>query len=158
MHKEKKTNAARLLDNAGVDYELIPYDVNEDDLSATTVASELGENIQQVFKTIVLTGDRVKLFVCVVPAGKEINLKHAARVSGNKKCETLPLKQLLPTTGYIRGGCSPVGMKKLLPTYFDVSALQFPYIFVSAGQLGLQFKISPRALAEQVHGTFEELV
>lgn len=158
MHKEKKTNAARLLDKGGVAYELIPYEVHEDDLSAGTVAASLGENVDQVFKTIVLTGDRVKLFVCVVPAGKEINLKHAARVSGNKKCETLPLKQLLPTTGYIRGGCSPIGMKKLLPTYFDISALRYDFIFVSAGQRGLQFKINPKELAAQVGGIFEELV
>lgn len=158
MHKEKKTNAARLLDKAGVAYELIPYEVHEDDLSAPTVAASLGENIDQVFKTIVLTGDRVKRFVCVVPADKEINLKHAARVSGNKKCETLPLKLLLPTTGYIRGGCSPIGMKKRFPTFFDVSALRYPYIFVSAGERGLQFKINPQDLANQVGGSFEDLV
>lgn len=158
MHKEKKTNAARLLDKAGVPYELIPYEVHEDDLSASAVAASVGENVDQVFKTIVLSGDRVKHFVCVVPGNKEINLKHAARVSGNKKCETLPLKLLLPTTGYVRGGCSPIGMKKRLPTFIDISALRYPYIFVSTGQRGLQLKIHPKDLAAQVGGTFEELV
>lgn len=152
--KDKKTNAARLLDNAKVQYEIVPYQVHEDDLCAQRVAEELGEDIHQVFKTIVLTGDKVKYFVCVVPGNEEINLKSAARISGNKKCETLPLKELLPTTGYIRGGCSPIGMKKHFPTYIDQKAQQFPHIYISAGQRGLQFKISPIELAKVVEAVF----
>ena len=155
--KDKKTNAARLLDNAKVQYEIVPYQVHEDDLCAQRVAEELGEDIHQVFKTIVLTGDKVKYFVCVVPGNEEINLKSAARISGNKKCETLPLKELLPTTGYIRGGCSPIGMKKHFPTYIDQKAQQFPHIYISAGQCGLQFKISPIELAKVVEAVFAEI-
>ena len=110
--KIKKTNAARLLDKAGVPYELIPYEVDEADLSAVHVASSLGENIGQVFKTLLLQGDKNGYFVCVIPGEQEVDLKLAAKVSGNKKCEMLPMKELLPVTGYIRGGCSPIGMKK----------------------------------------------
>lgn len=153
----KKTNAARLLDQAKVAYELIPYDVDPDDLAAAHVAQSLGEDLRQVFKTIVLQGDKVKYFVCVVPGDKEINLKMAAKVSGNKKCDTLPLKELLPLTGYIRGGCSPIGMKKLFPTYIHESAQAFPFVFVSAGVRGLQLKISPKDLAEQSKATFAVL-
>lgn len=155
--KLKKTNAARLLDQAGIKYELVPYEVHEEDLSATTVAKSLGEDIAQVFKTIVMTGDKVKLFVCVVPGAKEVDLKAAAKISGNKKCESLHLKLLLPTTGYIRGGCSPIGMKKLFPTFIDVSAQLFPFIFISAGQRGLQLKISPQDLGHVSEAVFAEI-
>ncbi len=145
----KKTNVARLLDKAGVAYELVPYAVDESDLSAGHVAQSLGENIEQVFKTIVLHGDKSGYFVCVIPGEKEIDLKLAAKVSGNKKCELLPLKELLPTTGYIRGGCSPIGMKKHFPTYLHESCLDFPYIYVSAGMRGLQIKIAPQDLVRE---------
>jgi len=155
--KLKKTNAARLLDQADIKYELVPYEVHEEDLSATTVAKSLEENVAQVFKTIVMTGDKVKFFVCVVPGAQEVNLKAAAKISGNKKCESLHLKLLLSTTGYIRGGCSPIGMKKLFPTYIDTSAQQFPFIFVSAGQRGLQLKISPQDLANISEAIFAEI-
>ena len=153
----KKTNVARLLDQAKVAYELVSYEVDPDNLAATHVAESLGEDIRQVFKTIVMTGDKVKYFVCVVPGGKEVNLKLAAKVSGNKKCEPLPMKELLPLTGYIRGGCSPIGMKKQFPTFIDDSATAFPHIFVSAGQRGLQLKIAPRDLAAQSHAEFVAL-
>ena len=124
----KKTNVARLLDKAKIAYELIPYEVDENDLSAQHVAAGLGENIEQVFKTIVLHGDKSGHFVCVIPGELEIDLKLAAKVSGNKKCELLPLKELLPTTGYIRGGCSPIGMKKNFPTYIHETCTGFPSI------------------------------
>ena len=114
--KINKTNAARLLDKAKISYELIPYEVDEDDLSAVHVAANLGENIDQVFKTLVLHGDKTGHFVCIVPGDKEVNLKLAAKVSGNKSCDMIPMKELLPTTGYIRGACSPIGMKKHFPT------------------------------------------
>lgn len=146
MSKHLKTNVARLLDKEKVAYELIPYDVDENDLSAGHVAASLGEDIRQVFKTIVLHGDKTGHFVCVVPGNSEVNLKKAAKVSGNKKCEPLPLKELLPTTGYIRGGCSPIGMKKRFPTYIHTTALAFDTICVSAGVRGVQLKISPSDL------------
>ena len=109
--KINKTNAARLLDKAKISYELIPYEVDEDDLSAVHVAANLGENIDQVFKTLVVHGDKPGHFVCIVPGDKEVNLKLAAKVSGNKSCDMITMKELLPTTGYIRGACSPIGMK-----------------------------------------------
>jgi len=145
-----KTNAARLLDAAGVHYELIPYAYTEEDLSAQHVAAELGEDIDQVFKTLVLRGDRTGFFVCVIPGDFEVDLKVAARISGNKSCEMLHLKELLPTTGYIRGGCSPIGMKKPFPTYIHESALLYDFIYISAGQRGLQFKIAPQDLIDFV--------
>ena len=145
-----KTNVARLLDAAGIDYELIPYTVSEDDLSAVHVAAELGEDIDCVFKTLVLEGDKVKNFVCVIPGAMEVDLKKAAKVSGNKSCELIPMKNLLPLTGYIRGGCSPIGMKKRFPTFIDEAALKYETIAVSAGQRGFQVLLSPQALADYV--------
>ena len=145
-----KTNAARLLDAAGIHYELIPYEYTEDDLSAQHVAAQLGEDIDQVFKTLVLRGDRTGCFVCVIPGDFEVNLKVAARISGNKSCEMLHLKELLPTTGYIRGGCSPIGMKKPFPTFIHESALLYDYIYISAGQRGLQPKLDPRDLVAYI--------
>ena len=148
--KIEKTNVARLLDKAGVKYELVPYEVDEADLSAGHIASQLGEPIEQVFKTLVLEGDRTGHFVCVLPGNREVDLKSAAKVSGNKKCDLIPMKELLPLTGYIRGGCSPVGMKKPFPTYFDSRAVLYPFIYVSAGVRGLQLKIAPADMVEYV--------
>lgn len=144
--KINKTNAARLLDQAHVGYELVPYEVDENNLAADHVAASLGEDIRQVFKTLVLHGDRTGHFVCVIPGCDEVDLKKAARVSGNKKVEMIAMKQLLPTTGYIRGGCSPIGMKKPFPTFFHTTCNDFEYIYVSAGQRGLQLKMTPSDL------------
>nr|WP_320058726.1 Cys-tRNA(Pro) deacylase [uncultured Bacteroides sp.] len=148
--KVSKTNAARLLDKEKVSYELIPYEVDESDLSAVHVAANLGEDINQVFKTLVLHGDKTGYFVCVIPGDKEVNLKLAAKVSGNKNCELIPMKELLPTTGYIRGACSPIGMKKHFPTFIHQTCSDYPYIYVSAGQRGLQIKIEPKELIKLV--------
>ena len=144
--KIEKTNAARLLDRAKIAYELIPYTVDENNLAATHVAEELGEDIATVFKTLILCGDRNGYLVCVVPGDYEVDLKLAAKVSGNKKVEMLPMKELLPTTGYIRGGCSPIGMKKRFPTYIHESCLEHDYIYISAGVRGLQIRIAPADL------------
>lgn len=149
--KINKTNAARLLDNAKIAYELIPYEVDENDLSAIHVADSLGENIEQVFKTLVLHGDKNGHFVCVIPGEHEVDLKLAAKASGNKKCDLIPMKELLPLTGYIRGGCTPIGMKKPFPTYIHESCLNYPYIYISAGQRGLQLKLDPNDLIKEVH-------
>lgn len=146
MGKIQKTNAARLLDKAGVPYELIPYEVDENDLSAVHVAADLGEDVEQVFKTLVLHGDKTGYFVCIIPGDKELNLKLAAKVSGNKNCEMIPMKELLSVTGYIRGACSPLGMKKHFPTYIHETAAAYDFIYVSAGQRGLQIKVSPQEL------------
>ncbi len=144
----QKTNAARLLDAAGISYELIPYEFDESDLAAQHVAEELNEPIDRVFKTLVLRGDRNGLFVCVIPGSFEVDLKLAAKLSGNKSCDLIPMKELLPNTGYIRGGCSPVGMKKTYPTFIHESCLLYDSIYVSAGQRGLQLKIAPQDLID----------
>ena len=147
--KINKTNVARLLDAEKVSYELVPYEVDENDLSAVHVANSLNENIEQVFKTIVLQGDKNGYLVCVTPGEHEIDLKLVAKVSGNKKCELIPMKELLSITGYIRGGCSPIGMKKKFSTYIHESCVSFDYIYVSAGVRGLQLKISPQNLIKE---------
>ena len=159
MAKQKieKTNAARLLDRAKITYELVPYEVDENNLAATHVAEQLGEDIATVFKTLVLTGDRTGHLVCVVPGNHEVDLKAAARISGNKKVEMLPMKELLPTTGYIRGGCTSIGMKKRFPTYIHSTALNFPFIYISAGVRGLQIKIAPQDLITFVGAEVGEL-
>ena len=153
-----KTNAARLLDKAKIDYNLVPYTVDEDNLAATHVAEELGEDIATVFKTLVLRGDRTGLFVCVIPGDKEVDLKAAAKVSGNKKCEMIPMKELLPSTGYIRGGCSPIGMKKPLPTFFHSTATDHEHIYISAGVRGLQIEIAPQDLISYVGATVADII
>ena len=150
MAKQKieKTNAARLLDRAKIAYQLVPYEVDENNLAATHVADQLGEDIATVFKTLILCGDRAGYLVCVVPGNHEVNLKAAAKVSGNKKVEMLPMKELLPTTGYIRGGCSPIGMKRKFPTYIHQSCLEQEFIYISAGVRGLQIRIAPNDLID----------
>ena len=156
--KIEKTNAARLLDRAKIAYDLVSYTVDEDNLAATHVAEELGEDIATVFKTLVLRGDRAGLFVCVIPGDKEVDLKAAARVSGNKKADLIPMKELLPTTGYIRGGCSPIGMKKPLPTFIHSTCLDHERIYISAGVRGLQIAIAPADLVSFVGATVTDLV
>lgn len=137
--KINKTNAARLLDRAKIGYELVPYEVDEHNLAAIHVAEQLGEDIAQVFKTLVLRGDKSGIFVCVVPGDAEVNLKLAARASGNKSAEMIHMKELLPTTGYIRGGCSPIGMKKPFPTFIHSTCMDYEYIYISAGIRGCKF-------------------
>ena len=154
----KKTNAARLLDSQKIPYELIPYEVDETDLGAQHIADQLGENIEQVFKTLILQGDKTGHLVCVIPGAEEVDLKKAAKVSGNKKVDLIPMKELLPTTGYIRGGCSPVGMKKPFPTFIDETCILYDYIYVSAGVRGLQFKIDPQALVGFVGAEIVDLI
>lgn len=144
--KIDKTNAARLLDKAKIVYELVAYEVDESDLSAVHVAAQLNEPIEMVFKTLVLKGDKSGYFVCVIPGAEELDLKKAAKISGNKSCDMIPMKELLPVTGYIRGACSPLGMKKRFPTYLHETCLTFDRIYVSAGQRGLQIHLKPQDL------------
>ena len=157
MNKISKTNAARLLDKAKIAYELIPYEVDETDLSAIHVAASLNEDIEQVFKTLILHGEKSGYFVCIIPGEHEVDLKLAAKVSGNKKCDLIPVKELLPLTGYIRGGCSPIGMKKHFPTFIHQTCMNFPYIYISAGIRGLQIKIAPTDLIKEARATVCEL-
>ncbi len=138
-----KTNAARILDYNKIKYNLVTYKVDETDLSATHVAAQLGQDVARVFKTLVLRGDKTGIFVCVVPGGNELDLKKAAKASANKSCAMVQLKDILPLTGYIRGGCTVLGMKKNYPAFIDESCLLFNSIFVSAGVRGMQIEINP---------------
>ncbi len=156
--KLQKTNAARLLDKAKIPYRLIPYEFDENDLAASHVAESLGEDIHRVFKTLVLKGERNGYFVCVVPGNCEVDLKKAAKCFSDKKADLIPMKELLPLTGYIRGGCSPIGMKKPFPTFFHSTATGFDRIYVSAGVRGLQLEIDPRQLIDFVGGTTADIV
>ena len=156
--KINKTNVARVLDSKKIPYSLIPYTVDENNLAAQHIAEELGENIEQVFKTLVLHGDKTGYFVCVVPGNCEVDLKKAAKLSGNKKAEMIPMKDLLPVTGYIRGGCSPVGMKKPFPTWFHETCHNFDYIYLSAGVRGLQIKVKALDIVNLVNAFVGDLV
>lgn len=155
--KTEKTNAARLLDRARIPYGLIQYEVDENDLAAQHVADSLGQPIEQVFKTLVLHGDRSGHVVCVVPGNSEVDLKALAKASGNKKVEMIAMKDLLSVTGYIRGGCSPIGMKKRFPTFFHSTAVDFDVIYVSAGVRGLQIAIAPDKLIRFVGGVVADV-
>ena len=146
----KKTNAARLLDAKGISYDLTEYEVDENDLSATTLAKKIGQDVEQIFKTLVLRGDKTGVFVCVIPGNAEVDLKKAAKVSGNKNCAMVQQKELLGLTGYIRGGCSPLGMKKSYPIYIHETCQLFDQIYISAGQRGLQLKLNPEDLIKMV--------
>ncbi len=154
----QKTNAARLLDAAKIQYELVTYEVDENDLSATHVAEQLGEDVAQVFKTLVLRGDKTGIFVCIIPGDQELNLKKAAKVSGNKSCQMTKMQELLGLTGYIRGACSPLGMKKPYPMWIHESCEDHPRIFVSAGQRGMQLYLATPDLIRVANLTVADLI
>lgn len=153
-----KTNVMRLLDQAKIDYESREYDYSEEDLSGTHAADTLGFPYRMVYKTLVLRGDKKGYFVCCIPVDREIDLKKAAKVSGNKKAEMLHVKELLPLTGYIRGGCSPIGMKKQFPTFLEELAAGESRISISAGQRGVQVLLSPEALREYTGAQYCSLI
>ena len=156
--KVEKTNAARLLDRAKIGYRLVPYEVDENNLAADHVAEQLGEDINRVFKTLVLEGDREpRHFVCVIPGNCEVDLKKAAKAAGVKKADLIPMKELLPLTGYIRGGCTAIGMKKKFPVFFHTTELGFDTVFVSAGVRGLQLEIAPKDLIDYTGATVTDL-
>ena len=148
MKKIKKTNAARILDEKGIDYRLQTYPVDEDHLDAVHVAASVGMPAEQVFKTLCVRGDKNGILFAVIPGNGELDLKKLARVSGNKRCELVPLKEVLPLTGYIRGGCSPLGAKKNYPVYMDETAECFGEIAISAGMRGMQIIAPPAGLIE----------
>lgn len=142
----KKTNAARMLDSHKVNYNMVEYDVDEANLSAVHVAASLGQNVEQVFKTLVLRGNATGVLVCIIPGDAEVNLKKAAKISGNKNAEMVQMKELLGLTGYIRGACSPFGMKKMYPMFVHETCKSFDFIFVSAGKRGVQLQVDPSDL------------
>ncbi len=152
-----KTNALRLLETAGIRTEVVEYTVDEDDLSGVHVAEVIGADPDTVFKTLVCRGDKNGICVFVIPVAAELDLKKCAAVSKNKRVEMIQVKELLGLTGYIRGGCTPVGMKKKYPTYFDETAVLFDEIYISAGMRGMQMKVNPEALAEYVGAEFCDL-
>jgi Cys-tRNA(Pro)/Cys-tRNA(Cys) deacylase len=152
-----KTNAARILDQLGIEYELIDYEVDEDDLSAVSVAAKVGLPPEQVFKTLVARGDKTGIVVACIPGDYEVNLKRLAAVSGNKRVEMVPLKEVLPLTGYIRGGVSPLGMKKKYPTYVDETADLWDKVTISAGIRGTQILLKPTDLLRAAEATLVDL-
>jgi Cys-tRNA(Pro)/Cys-tRNA(Cys) deacylase len=153
-----KTNAMRLLDAAGIAYGTREYPVDEGDLSGAHAAALLGVPPEQVFKTLVLRGDAGGCLVCVIPVADELDLKKAAALVGGKKVDLIPLRELQPLTGYVRGGCSPIGMKKQFPTFIDETAELFEAISVSAGSRGVQIVINPLDLARYIAAGFADLV
>ena len=142
-----KTNVMRLLDAAGIEYAVGEYEVDENDLSGSHAADVMGVDHDTMYKTLVLKGDKNGYLVCCIPVDEELDLKKAARASGDKKVEMIHMKELLPLTGYMRGGCSPVGMKKKFPTFIEETAVLFDEISVSAGQRGVQVRLNPEKLA-----------
>ncbi len=152
-----KTNALRLLEAAGIAFRTAKYAYDENDLSGLHAAKQLGEPPEKVFKTLVLKGERKGYFVCCIPVCRELDLKKAAKAIGDKKCEMLHVKDLLGVTGYIRGGCSPVGMKKKFPTFIDKTALTFDEIAVSAGMRGMQVILAPDALGSFIQADFLDI-
>lgn len=141
----------RILEREKIQYEIKTYDYDEADLSGTTAAKKMGADPNTLFKTLVLRGEKLGIIVCVIPVNQEINLKALAAQAGDKKCEMIHLKELLGLTGYIRGGCSPIGMKKLYPTFLEASALTNPKIGVSGGKRGVQIILSPNDLIKTVN-------
>lgn len=160
MSKKKmpKTNAIRLVEQKKINYQEHLYEWSEDHLGTDSVARQLGQNEAQIFKTLVAVGNKTGTLVAVIPGDHELDLKKLAKASGNKKVEMLHLKDLEATTGYLRGGCSPVGMKKLFPTFIDASAENFATIIVSAGRRGLQMELAPQDLVQVVKGQLVDLL
>jgi|ERR1035438_967109 Cys-tRNA(Pro)/Cys-tRNA(Cys) deacylase len=153
-----KTNAVRILDTYNISYTLHTYDVDENDLSGISVAVKIVADTDSVFKTLVASGDKIGTSVFCIPVSVELNLKKAASASGNKNIELVKVKDLLNLTGYIRGGCSPIGMKKKFPVFIDETAQLFDEIYVSAGVRGMQIKLSPSALATLIDAQFCDLI
>lgn len=150
MSKLKKTNAMRLLDQAKIEYKAIEYEVDEENLAGEHVADQIHMPVEQVFKTLVARGEKKGILIFCIPVNTELNLKKAAAIVGDKKVELIHVKELLPLTGYIRGGCSPIGMKKKYPTYIDESAISFDKISVSAGIRGCQIVCNPKELLSYI--------
>ncbi len=153
----KKTNAARILDSLGISYETREYEVDETDLSAGTVADKIGLPLEQVFKTLAVVGDKSGIMLAVVPGDAELDVDALARVSGNKRVGMLPLKDVQNTTGYIRGGVSPLGTKKRFPVYLDETAILYPVISISGGMRGMQLLISPDDLIRAVEAKVSQI-
>ena len=157
--KQAKTNAVRLIEQKKIAHEIFEYTINDGEaVDGLTVAGKIGQPVEHVYKTLVATAGKGNYFVFVIPVDAELNLKAAAKVVGQKKIEMLPVKELLGLTGYIRGGCSPIGMKKLFPTIIEETATRLDYIIVSAGKIGMQIKLAPEDLQKATNGQFASIV
>lgn len=154
----KKTNAIRQLESSKIEFDVIEYQFNEDEIDAISVAKKINADPEQVFKTLVCINNENNYFTFVIPGNYDLDLKKAAVISGSKKIELIKAKDLLNLTGYIRGGCSPIGMKKQFQTFIDESAQLFEKIYVSAGVRGMQILIAPAYLATMIEGTFADLI
>ena len=153
----KKTNAARFLENLKIEYTLFEYEVDESDLTAESVARKVNLPLEQVFKTLVARGDRTGTLLVCIPGGMELDLKAMAELSGNKRVEMVPLKEVQPLTGYVRGGVSPIGTKKRCPVYLDERAMKYPFISISAGIRGCQIFIEPGSLTKALQATLGKI-
>lgn len=153
-----KTNAVRIIEKLNIEYEVVEYEWDEENIDALSVAEKLNANPETVFKTLIARNEKNEILVFVIPGNYELNLKKAALASGSKKVELINQKELLPLTGYIRGGCSPVGMKKLYPSFIDESSELFENIFVSSGRRGAQMKIDPKVLIEIINAEKTDLI
>jgi Cys-tRNA(Pro)/Cys-tRNA(Cys) deacylase len=153
-----KTNAIRILESQNILHNTFEYEFNEEEIDAISVAHKVNAEPETVFKTLVSRNEINELFVFVIPGNFELNLKKAARSGASKKIEMIKVKELLPLTGYIRGGCSPIGMKKLFPTFIDETAQLYDKIFVSAGIRGMQINLSPFDLAKVINAQFADLI
>ncbi|MGF6375606.1 Cys-tRNA(Pro)/Cys-tRNA(Cys) deacylase [Clostridiales Family XIII bacterium PM5-7] len=155
--KEPKTNAVRIVEAKGISYQLQTYDASNGFLDGVSVALQTGTNPDKVYKTLVLVGHSKEHYVCVIPVALELNLKQAAKHFGEKKLEMVPVKEITQLTGYVKGGCSPVGMKKQFKTAIDISAKDKDTIYVSGGKIGLQMELSPMELANLIGAEFDQL-
>lgn len=153
-----KTNAIRIIESGKIEHTTIEYEFNEEEIDAVSVARKINAEPETVFKTLVARNEKNEIYVFVIPGNFELNLKKAAAASSSKKIEMIKVKEIQQLTGYIRGGCSPVGMKKLYPTFIDETAQLFPEIFVSAGVRGMQMKLSPQDLSSLINAQFADLI
>lgn len=153
-----KTNAMRILDTQKVQYEILTYDANDGKIDGVAVAGKIGKDPGQVYKTLVAVGASKNLYVFIIPVEAELDLKKAAREAGEKNVEMLPVKDIQKFTGYIRGGCSPIGMKKNYPTFLDVSAQSLETMIVSAGKIGFQVELAPEELLKAATGKYAPII
>ena len=156
--KKLKTNAMRILDSKKINYEMLSYESEDGKIDGISVAHKIGVNEKNVFKTLVAQGTSKELYVFVIPVAEELDLKSAAKIAGEKKVEMIPVKDILKHTGYIRGGCSPIGLKRDYRTFIHESAKDLDFMIVSAGKIGHQIKLNPNDLVEVVSGKFENLI
>ncbi|EOT2958951.1 TPA: Cys-tRNA(Pro) deacylase [Clostridium perfringens] len=156
--KKLKTNAMRILDSKKVSYEMLSYESEDGKIDGISVAHKIGVDEKNVFKTLVAQGTSKELYVFVIPVAEELDLKNAAKIAGEKKVEMIPVKDILKHTGYIRGGCSPIGLRRPYKTFIHESAKDLDFMIVSAGKIGHQIKLKPNDLVNVVEGEFEFLI